>query len=346
MQKDAAHAPPRPASADAGARGGHTTAKKAPDSAMRRGPTEVKPFNLAVDRRAESRSRGRASMATDGAGAAGAIGARGGRGWEGPQTRQRTAAMAGGGRSILDAGVSRPNGRSKQLVGPSVSAGQLYQHSVSDSTPKPTTTILTQPSSLASSRGPMRPAPAAQQRPASAARARPSLTIPQSPLLRTKMRHHSVSEHARLNLSSLLSLSLFSLSHTQPKPDSTIILHRSRRGSPSRRRASSARAPPPPSTASAPSKPDETSLLFQATIGNPATTHTYSASRCSAFENGSLPFPPTPIPDPKTCTITGPSLSSPQRRSPTPPPSTWPPTTATASTRRSRSPGSRRSSAW
>jgi hypothetical protein len=134
------------------------SALKAPDTS-RRAPTEPKPFNLSVDRRAESRSRsrGRASVA-DGHGA-GLLGG-GAAGRAGPQTRQRTAALMGS-RSILDAGVGGA------LPSSSVGAGAAA-----------------------------RPVSAGRQRPVSAGRSRPSLTIPQSPLLRTKARHHSVSPGA------------------------------------------------------------------------------------------------------------------------------------------------------
>lgn len=139
---------------------GQQTARKAPDTA-RRAPTEPKPFSFAVDRRAESRARGRASVA-DGHGA-------GLSGWEGPQTRQRTAALLGGGlggSSILDGAAPAARG-----AGRPISAGQLG----------------------ASASAQQQRAPSAgRQRPVSAGRPQPSLTIPKSPFLRTKTRHHSV----------------------------------------------------------------------------------------------------------------------------------------------------------
>ncbi|KAI8468424.1 MAG: hypothetical protein J3K34DRAFT_11810 [Monoraphidium minutum] len=147
------HARPVDASVLSGA---HATARKAPDTAKR--PTEPKPFSFASDQRAQSRSRGRASVADGhGEGLAGGSGggARGGGGGGGAQTRGRAAQMRmGGGRSILDGGI-------------------LGGHSG------------------AAAAGPHRPVSAARERPASAPRGRPSLTIPKSPMLRTKIRHHS-----------------------------------------------------------------------------------------------------------------------------------------------------------
>jgi hypothetical protein len=83
--------------------GAAATARKAPDTA-RRARTEPQPFSLAVDQRARSRSRGRPS-AGDGGGEGAAVAAH-----EAPAARTRLQAAAqmraGGGRSILDGGVS------------------------------------------------------------------------------------------------------------------------------------------------------------------------------------------------------------------------------------------------
>ncbi|GBF89448.1 hypothetical protein Rsub_02020 [Raphidocelis subcapitata] len=141
---------------------GEQTARKAPDTA-RRAPTEPKPFSFAVDRRAESRSRGRASVADGhGAGLGGAL--------EGPRTRLRAAALLGGGAggSILDGPAPAARGAARPVSAGLLGAGAAAQQQQQQRAPS-----------------------AERQRPASAGRSRPSLTIPKSPFLRTKTRHHS-----------------------------------------------------------------------------------------------------------------------------------------------------------